>query len=114
MNVDEIAPQLAEVMDNVSLCEGLIFAKITGEVLMGQTLDESIDHSVIAKTVSQLFSMDLQVIGKGNILDNTITLDEGFLIAVRSEDHVLIGILGSDGKSSVGLLARQIKNIMHQ
>ncbi|MHA1674884.1 MAG: hypothetical protein ACTSYI_14810 [Promethearchaeota archaeon] len=112
MNLDEIAPQLAGVMDAVSVCEGLIFAKETGEVLMGQTLDASIDHSVIAKNVCQLFSMDLKVIKKGDIIDYTISLDKGFLIAVRSKEHVLIGILGSDGKSSVGLLARQIKNIM--
>ncbi|MHA1520490.1 MAG: hypothetical protein ACTSRK_09930 [Promethearchaeota archaeon] len=112
MNVDEIGPQLSEVMNIVELCEGLIFAKKTGEVLMGQTLDESIDHTVITKKVGALFNTDLEVIEKGKISDITISLESGFLIAVQNEDHLLIGLLGSDGKSAVGLLARQIKNIM--
>lgn len=111
MNLDEIGPQLAGVMDVVSVCEGVIFAKITGEVLMGQTLTE-MNHADITKNIKLLFDIDLKVLEKGEVLDYTINLEQGSLICVRNEDFMLIGLLGSDGKSSVGLLLRQLKNII--
>ncbi|MCF2140804.1 MAG: hypothetical protein K9W44_12180 [Candidatus Lokiarchaeota archaeon] len=111
MNIEEIGPKLSDVMDVVPVCEGLILAKISGEVLIGQTLIE-MDHSIIAKSFSKLFEADLSNIDKGNIQDFTINLENGAIIAVRNDDHMLIGLLGSDGKSSVGLLVRQLRNIM--
>ncbi|WP_457557793.1 hypothetical protein [Candidatus Harpocratesius sp.] len=111
MNIEEIGPKLSDVMDVVPVCEGLILAKISGEVLIGQTLIE-MDHSNIAKNLSKLFEADLSNIGKGNIQDFTINLENGAIIAVKNDEHMLIGLLGSDGKSSVGLLVRQLRNIM--
>ena len=107
-----MASQLAGVMDVVDVCEGLILAKLSGEVLLGQTLTETIDHNELASKICKLFEIDLDVIEKGQINEYTVALEHGFLIAVRNDEHVLIGLLGNDGKSSVGLLTRQIKNIM--
>ncbi len=111
MNKEEIGPKLAAVMDVVSVCEGLIYAKITGEVIIGQTLLE-MDHGAIAKSVAQMFEIKIDASQKGNLTDLTVGFDEGQIIAVKKEDTMVIGILGDDGKSSVGLLLRQLKNIV--
>jgi hypothetical protein len=111
MNVDDLAPQLSSVMDAVPVAEGLILCDPTGKVLIGQTLTE-MNHTEIAKKTLQLLKTEIPALGKGKIIDLTIGLDTGFLIAVANDEGILIGILGEDGKSSVGLLTRQLKNIM--
>lgn len=111
MNIEEIAPKLADVMDAVSVCEGLILAKIDGEVLIGQTLTD-LNHAEIAKSFSKLFEVDFSLLERGKLQDYTINLENGAIIAVRNDTHMLIGLLGNDGKSSVGLLVRQLRNIM--
>lgn len=111
MDKEEIGPKLAAVMDVVSVCEGLIYAKTSGEIIIGQTLLE-MEHGPIAKSVAQMFEIKIEAAQKGNLVDLTIGLEEGQLIAVKKDETMVIGILGSDGKSSVGLLLRQLKNIM--
>ncbi|MHA1777810.1 MAG: hypothetical protein DRO88_12050 [Promethearchaeia archaeon] len=111
MNIEEVGPKLAAAMDAVPVCEGLILAKISGEVLIGQTLTE-LNHGEIAKSFSKLFEVDFSYLERGKLQDYTINLENGSIIAVRNEDHMLIGLLGADGKSSVGLLVRQLRNIM--
>jgi len=110
MNLKEIGPKLEKVMDSVSVCEGLILADMAGKVSMGQTLIE-MDHKAIVKKVITMLKVKIEAIDKGDITDITIEFKEGFLIVVRKDKNILIGLLGSDGKGSVGLLSRQLKNI---
>ena len=102
---------IEKVMDSVSVCEGLILADMAGKVLMGQTLLENIDHKSVVKKVIQMLKIKIEAVDKGDITDLTIEFSEGFLIVVRKGKKILIGLLGSDGKGSVGLLNRQLKNI---
>ena len=111
MNKEEIGKKLEAVMGAVPVCEGIIYAKITGKVIVGQTLTE-MDHSAIAKKCGEILKKDLKEAKKGKITDITIGLENGALITVQKDDNILIGILGSDGRSSMGLLRRQLKNIM--
>ena len=108
---EELAPKLESIMSEISVCEGLVLAKNNGDVLIGQSLTE-MDHDSIAKHVSKIFKTKMESLNKGNLLEMTLGLDEGFLIAVKNEELMVLGFLGSDGRSSVGLLLRQLKNIM--
>jgi len=108
---EELAPKLEQIMSEISVCEGLVLAKNNGEVLLGQTLTE-MDHNTIAKSVSKIFKTKIDALNKGNMTEMTLGLDEGFLIAVKNKNLMVLGFLGTDGKSSVGLLLRQLKNIM--
>ena len=110
MDLKEIGPKLEKVMDAVSVCEGLILASMDGEVAMGQTLIE-INHKSVVQKVIEMLKIQIKAVDKGDITDLTIEFQEGFLIVVKKEDNILIGLLGSDGKGSVGLLNRQLKNI---
>jgi hypothetical protein len=111
MKSEEIGLKLSPIMTNVSVCEGLIYAKTSGEVIIGQTLTE-MDHNSIAKNVADMFKIKIPALEKGEITDLTIGVEEGTLLAVIKDDEMVIGVLGEDGKSSVGLLLRQLKNIM--
>ncbi len=111
MDKEELGRKLAGVMDVVSVCEGLIYAKTSGEIIMGQTLLE-MDHAAIAKPITEMFKREINSAQKGSITDFTIGMDKGILLAVKKDESMLIGILGEDGKGSVGLLLRQLKNIL--
>jgi hypothetical protein len=111
MNKQEIAPKLEKIMADVSVCEGLIYATILGKVLVGQTIIES-DHAGIAKKVGLIFKIEFGEVQKGAFTDITIGMESGSLICVKKDDHILIGLLGDDGKSSIGLLRRQLINIL--
>lgn len=111
MNKEEISKKLEDVMGAVPVCEGLIYATIAGEVIVGQTLTE-MNHELIAKKAGNILQEKLDVANKGKVTDITIGLSEGALISVRKDNHILIGLLGDDGRSSMGLLRRQLKNIM--
>ncbi len=111
MNKEEIGIKLEGVMEAVPVCEGLIYSKLSGEVIIGQTLTE-MDHSALAKKAGIILQQELAEANKGSVSDITIGLDDGALICVKKGDLMLIGLLGSDGRSSMGLLRRQIKNIM--
>ena len=115
MNLEEISKlidvkKLEKVMDSVSVCEGLILATMEGKVLVGQTLIE-MDHAAIVQKVCEMLKIKIEALEKGDITDLTMEFQEGFLIVVRKQENILIGLLGSDGKGSVGLLNRQLKNI---
>ena len=108
-----IEKKLAELMDVVPECEGLIAADISGNVLVGQTLTE-MDHAVIAKACASIIK-DANTLGnktdKGALKDTTIELEGGFTVIVSSSDVILIALAGTDGRSSLGLLKRNLMNI---
>ncbi len=108
---EELAPKLESIMSEIAVCEGLVLAKNNGEVLIGQTITD-MDHDIIAKSVSKIFKTKIDALNKGDLLEMTLGMDEGFLIAVKNKNLMVLGFLGIDGKSSVGLLLRQLKNIM--
>jgi predicted regulator of Ras-like GTPase activity (Roadblock/LC7/MglB family) len=108
---EELAPKLEQIMSEIAVCEGLVLAKNNGEVIIGQTLTE-MDHGSIAKYVSKIYKTKIDTLKKGKLLEMTLGMEEGFLIAVKNKDLMVLGFLGSDGKSSVGLLLRQLKNLM--
>lgn len=111
MNKEEISKKLEGVMGAVPVCEGLIYATIKGEVIVGQTLTE-MNHEELARKAGNMLEIELNAANKGKVTDITIGLSEGAIIAVKKNDNILIGILGDDGRSSMGLLRRQLKNIM--
>jgi predicted regulator of Ras-like GTPase activity (Roadblock/LC7/MglB family) len=110
MKKEEVEPQLQQVMDAVPVCEGLLFAKANGEVFVGQTITE-MDHKAIAKAIGQMANSKHDSVNKGALVDLTIGLEKGYIVAVLKDEELLIGLLGEDGKTSVGLLLRQLKNI---
>jgi len=109
-----IEKKLAELMDIVPECEGLIAADINGKVLIGQTLTE-MDHAAIAKLCANIIK-DANNLGanidKGGLKDTTIELDGGFTVIVSSSEIILVALAGTDGRSSLGLLKRNLMNIV--
>jgi predicted regulator of Ras-like GTPase activity (Roadblock/LC7/MglB family) len=113
MSEEEIEQKMAQLMDTVPECEGLIAAKPDGEVLVGQTLTE-MDHAEIAKACAKIIKDSNSLgedIGKGSLRNTTIALNDGFAILVGSEDLILIALAGLDGKASLGLLKRNLISI---
>lgn len=113
MSEEEIEQKMAQLMDTVPECEGLIAAKPDGEVLVGQTLTE-MDHAKIAKACAKIIKDSNSLgedIGKGSLRNTTIALNDGFAILVGSEDLILIALAGLDGKASLGLLKRNLISI---
>ena len=108
-----IEKKLAELMDTVPECEGLIAADLEGKVIVGQTILES-DHGAIAKACATIIK-DVNSLGsninKGALRDTTIELEEGFAVIVGSSDLILIALAGTDGKASLGLLKRNLMSI---
>jgi len=113
MDKKDITPKLANVMNAVPECEGLIYAKIANnEVVVGQTITE-MDHGAIVKAAALIAKSDIgKPSNKGQLKDVSLELEKGFLIIVQKGEFMLIGILGIDGKNSVGLLTRQLKQII--
>ncbi|MFW9900347.1 MAG: roadblock/LC7 domain-containing protein [Candidatus Thorarchaeota archaeon] len=105
--------KLAELMDIVPETEGLIAADANGKVLIGQTITE-MDHAKIAKACATIIkdSNNLgQDIGKGSLRTTTIELEKGYAVLVGSEKSVLIALAGVDGRSSLGLIKRNLISI---
>ena len=105
--------KLAELMDIVPECEGLIAADSSGKVLVGQTLTD-MDHEKIAKACAAIIKDSNGLgsdIGKGSLKTTTIELENGFAILVGSEETILIALAGFDGRSSLGLLKRNLLSI---
>lgn len=105
--------KLAELMDIVPECEGLIAADSSGKVLVGQTITD-MDHGKIAKACAAIIKDSNGLgsdIGKGSLKTTTIELDDGFAVLVGSENSVLIALAGLDGRSSLGLLKRNLLSI---
>ncbi len=113
MSKQVIEQKLAELMDIVPECEGLIAAEPSGKVIIGQTITD-MNHSKIAKACAQILS-DSNLLGtdikKGKIKNTTIELEEGFAVLVGSEKLVLIALAGVDGRASLGLLKRNLISI---
>ena len=113
MSKEDIEKKLAQLMDIVPECEGLIAAVLNGKVIVGQTITE-MDHAKIAKSCVSIIK-DSNTLGanieKGSIKTTTIELEEGFAVLVGSEKTVLIALAGIDGNASLGLLKRNLINI---
>ena len=114
MSKEEVEPKLAELMDSVPECEGLIAATKEGEVIIGQTITE-LDHSKIAKACAKIIQDSNALgkdIGKGSLKNTTIELDSGFAVLVGSDKILLIALTGLDGKASLALLKRNLTSIL--
>jgi predicted regulator of Ras-like GTPase activity (Roadblock/LC7/MglB family) len=110
-----IEQKLAELMDIVPECEGLIAADSNGKVIIGQTLTE-MNHNAIAKACTNIIKDSNTLgtdIGKGKLKTTTIELDNGFAILVGSETLTLIGLAGLDGRASLSLLRRNLISILN-
>jgi predicted regulator of Ras-like GTPase activity (Roadblock/LC7/MglB family) len=116
MDKKVLEQKLAELMDIVPECEGLIAADMNGNVLVGQTITD-MDHNLIAKHCVAIIK-DSNIlgenIGKGSLKTTTIELEQGFAVLVGSDKTVLIALAGMDGKSSLSLLKRNLFSISKQ
>ncbi|TFG25488.1 MAG: hypothetical protein EU532_11630 [Promethearchaeota archaeon] len=113
MSKQEIEKKLAQLMDTVPECEGLIAADLNGKVIVGQTITE-MDHAKIAKACVSIIKDSNTLgtdIGKGSLRNTTIELENGFAVLVGSDKAVLIALAGTDGKASLGLLKRNLISI---
>jgi len=105
--------KLAELMDAIPECEGLIAADSNGKVIIGQTITE-MSHDKIAKACAAIVKETNNLgtnIGKGSLKTTTIELDNGFAVLVGSEKNVLIALAGLDGRSSLALLKKNLSSI---
>ena len=113
MSKDVIEKKLAQLMDTVPECEGLIAADMDGKVIVGQTITE-MDHAKIAKACVSIIK-DSNTLGsdidKGSLKNTTIELEDGFAVLVGSDKTVLIALAGVDGQASLGLLKRNLISI---
>ncbi|MFX1393387.1 MAG: hypothetical protein ACFFAH_07415 [Promethearchaeota archaeon] len=104
---------MAQLMDTVPECEGLIAADFNGKVIVGQTITE-MNHAKIAKSCVSIIK-DSNALGvdidKGSLKNTTIELENGFAVLVGSKKTVLIALAGIDGKASLGLLKRNLISI---
>ncbi|MFX0057121.1 MAG: roadblock/LC7 domain-containing protein [Candidatus Hodarchaeota archaeon] len=108
-----IEQKLAELMDIVPECEGLIAADPNGKIIVGQTITE-MDHQSIAKNCLTIINDSNSLgknIGKGTLKVTTIELQNGFAVLVGSNKTVLIALAGLDGKASLSLLKRHLISI---
>lgn len=113
MKKEKIESELAKLMDIVPECEGLIAADPDGNVIVGQTITDMNDEK-IAKACAQILkdSNELgQDIEKGSVRNTTIELENGYAVLVGSKKMVLIALAGADGRSSLGLLKRNLISI---
>jgi len=113
MSKEQIESKLAQLMDTVPECEGLIAADIEGNVIVGQTITE-MDHSELAKICAAIIKDSNMLgtnIGKGALQTTTIELESGFAILAGSDKIILIALAGPDGKASLGLLKRNLIQI---
>jgi len=110
----KLEQSLASLMDAVEECEGLIAIDNNGNVIIGQTLTE-MSHDKIAKDCIQIIKIS-DILGgdtaKGKLQDITLTLEDGFLILVGSENINLIALAGIDALPSLALLRRNLINIL--
>ena len=110
MDKADIEKKLAELMDTVPECEGLIAADLEGKVIIGQTILDS-DHDGIAQKCAAIIKEANNLgksIKKGALKDTTIELEEGFAVIVGGSEVILIALAGTDGKASLGLLKRNL------
>jgi predicted regulator of Ras-like GTPase activity (Roadblock/LC7/MglB family) len=114
MKKAEIEPKLAEIMDTIPECEGLIAVDAKGKVVAGQTLTD-LDLGEIANAMKAIVSGagDLGgVIKKGETLDVQVSFNEGFAQVTVGGAGMIIGIMGNDGRNSLSLLMRNMKTVV--
>jgi predicted regulator of Ras-like GTPase activity (Roadblock/LC7/MglB family) len=108
-----IEQKLAELMDIIPECEGLIAADSNGEIIVGKTITD-MDDDKIAKACVAIVN-DSNALGndtgKGGLKTITIELEDGFVVLVGSKENTLIALAGSDGRSSLALLKRNLISI---
>jgi predicted regulator of Ras-like GTPase activity (Roadblock/LC7/MglB family) len=113
MSKEKIESELAKLMDIVPECEGLIAADANGKLIVGQTITD-MDDEKIAKACAQILKDSNKLgqdIEKGSVRNTTIELENGYAVLVGSEKMVLIALAGADGRSSLGLLKRNLISI---
>ncbi|TFG22694.1 MAG: hypothetical protein EU533_03980 [Promethearchaeota archaeon] len=115
MDKKELEKNLAELMDLVPECEGLIASDVNGKVIVGQTLTD-LNHDSIAKECFTIINSSNNLgnqIDKGNLKTTTIELSDGFAVLAGSEELLLIALAGLDGKASLSLLKRNLVSILN-
>lgn len=115
MDKKELEKNLAELMDLVPECEGLIASDMNGKVIVGQTLTD-LNHDSIAKECITIINSSNNLgnhIDKGNLKTTTVELSDGFAVLAGSEEILLIALAGLDGKASLSLLKRNLVSILN-
>lgn len=115
MDKKELENKLAELMDLIPECEGLIASDMNGKVLVGQTLTD-MDHNSIAKECVTIINSSNVLgtsIGKGDLKTTTVELTDGFAVLAGSDELLLIALAGLDGKASLSLLKRNLSLIIN-
>ena len=110
MDKKELEKKLAELMDLVPECEGLIASDLNGKVIIGQTITD-MDHNLIAKECVSIITNSNKLgndIGKGTLKTTTVELTDGFAVLAGSDEMLLIALAGLDGKASLSLLKRNL------
>ena len=115
MDKKELEKKLAELMDLVPECEGLIASDMDGKVLVGQTLTD-LNHDAIAKECITIIKCSNNLgnhVDKGSLKTTTVELSDGFAVLAGSEEILLIALAGLDGKASLSLLKRNLVSIIN-
>jgi predicted regulator of Ras-like GTPase activity (Roadblock/LC7/MglB family) len=110
MDKKELEKKLAELMDLVPECEGLIASDLNGKVLVGQTLTD-MNHDLITKECVSIITSSNKLgndIGKGTLKTATVELTDGFAVLAGSDEMLLIALAGLDGFASLSLLKRRL------
>jgi predicted regulator of Ras-like GTPase activity (Roadblock/LC7/MglB family) len=113
MSKNELEPKLAKIMDQIPETEGIIAFDITGKVISGQLITQTMNKDDIAKKAHSLwetFKTLGQSIGKGNVTEVMVTLSKGYAIIIFGEKFSIISIL--EDRAQVSLLSKSIKNLM--
>ena len=111
----DCAEEFGVIVKKMPLGATLIDAGIEarGGFAAGQTITE-MDHGKIAKACAAIIKDSNNLgkdIDKGSLKTTTIELEKGFAVLVGSAKNVLIGLAGSDGRSSLALLKRNLISI---
>jgi hypothetical protein len=84
-----------------------------GSLLAGSTIDNDLDQQGILNAAIEAIKGPLNsTVKKGSLVELFLSYDNGFMQVVRKGSDVLIGILGTDGKTAAGLLKRAMTKII--
>ncbi|MHA1734138.1 MAG: hypothetical protein ACTSU5_19525 [Promethearchaeota archaeon] len=114
MSKDAIEPKLAELLDSISELEGIVAADTSGKVITGQNITEIDLNSVASKVVALIKGGGElgESSGKGSPNDFQFSFEEGFVQAVWNDKFLLIGLTGEDGRNSLGLVLRSLRQLL--
>jgi predicted regulator of Ras-like GTPase activity (Roadblock/LC7/MglB family) len=114
MSKDEIEPKLAGIMSEIAEVEGIVAFDPKGNVISGQTIGGD-DVAKIAKSAMDLLPR-LTLLGsaiqKGSPREITIGLSKGYAVVAFGSKYSIICFVGEDAKTQLGLISRQIKEIV--